>query len=441
MLLRSSFLRAIAILSSGQILASIIPFLIAPVLGRIYHPEDYGLLASYTAIANVAASVATLHYQHGVLTEKTEQRAHQMALLSLLATLGVAAVIVPVAVGVFFLDPFESATHGHRLWFLMLPVSTVVSGASLAAIAVANRARAYRRLAVMQISAAAASALGSLAFGLAGMRSDALLLAYVMSQAVSLGFSISIATRHQVWRHRASTRKIFSLAYKHRGYPMFTMPGALVQSIGLQLPIFTLTYLGEASLLGSFSRAQSLLILPISLLSGAIGRVYFQRATEDYNRTGNCRPIFLKAMPLIFVLAFPFLVLFGVFGPSVITLYLGDNWKEAGQVAQILAPVFFLQMFVGPLGGSTLFAGNQRLSLIVHVFGIVLVLIGCGIPMLVGTQPTGVIIGWAVAVGFFYVIQTGLGWELSAKQNRWASSVKPNHGPRSRNTTRDRLDV
>lgn len=414
---RSSYLRGIATLSGGQALVAIIPFFAAPVLGRIYRPEDYALLAAYVAVVNIAAAVATLHYQHGVLVERTIQRAHQLAWISIAATIGVAALMLPVAIGLYLLDPFAAASRGGRLWFLLLPLSTLVSGASLAAMAVANRGRAYKSLAAMQFAAAAVSALASIVFGLMNLRSDGLMLAYVLSQAITLMFSGAILFNHGVHAAGVSRRKLIRLAVRHRGYPLFTLPAAFLQSLGGQVPVIVLTVFGAAATLGAFSRAQSLLILPVMMFSSAISRVYFQRAAGDYNKTGSCKGIFLKTTPLIAVFAFPFLLAFALFGEELFSFYLGTNWRQAGEIAEIISPVLFLQMFVSPLGSSVLFSGNQHLSTYVHSLGLVLIAAGCIVPLLNGLGARGLIIGWALSLCILNILQIGLGWVLSAKNH------------------------
>ncbi|PWB84025.1 MAG: hypothetical protein C3F11_03395, partial [Methylocystaceae bacterium] len=50
---RSAFIRNVATLASGQGLAMAIPILAAPVLGRLYRPDDYGLLGAYMGLAGV----------------------------------------------------------------------------------------------------------------------------------------------------------------------------------------------------------------------------------------------------------------------------------------------------------------------------------------------------------------------------------------------------
>jgi O-antigen/teichoic acid export membrane protein len=153
-------------LSSGQVLAAIIPFLAGPLLGRIYAPTDYGLLASYTAFVNISASVVTFNYHYGVLTEKFDLNAHRLAFISLSSTVGVAAVMIHVGICIYLVDPFETTTSSQAEWILLLPVSTLVVGASLFAMAAANRAHNYKVIALMLFLAATTGALSSLVLSL-----------------------------------------------------------------------------------------------------------------------------------------------------------------------------------------------------------------------------------------------------------------------------------
>jgi O-antigen/teichoic acid export membrane protein len=67
----SSYAKAVATLSTGQFLAAAIPMLAAPIQGRLYVPSDYGVLATYMAIANVMSVLSTLQLAQGVTTERS----------------------------------------------------------------------------------------------------------------------------------------------------------------------------------------------------------------------------------------------------------------------------------------------------------------------------------------------------------------------------------
>ena len=55
--LQSRLMRGVATLGGGQGLAVAIPIVTALVLGRLYAPNNYGLLAAYMSIAVVVTTV------------------------------------------------------------------------------------------------------------------------------------------------------------------------------------------------------------------------------------------------------------------------------------------------------------------------------------------------------------------------------------------------
>ena len=56
----STFFRNVATLVSGSALAQLVGLACAPILTRLYTPEDFGLLGIFMAVSAVAATIATL---------------------------------------------------------------------------------------------------------------------------------------------------------------------------------------------------------------------------------------------------------------------------------------------------------------------------------------------------------------------------------------------
>jgi O-antigen/teichoic acid export membrane protein len=318
-----------------------------------------------------------------------------------------------VEIGADLLTSLPVIVAEHRVWFAALPFSVFVAGVSLTAMSLANRMQAYRLLAIMQFAAALVSALASIALGFLRLGAEGLLTAYIVSQFILLGFSLAILARFGVIAERPRVSTLRRLALRHRGYPFFTLPGQLMQSIGLQLPVLTLTMLGATASLGSFNRAQQILFLPLSLFSAAITRVHFQNAAADYNKHGNCRPVFIKTAFVISLFAIPFMLIVLFLGEPIFTLYLGRNWSEAGRIAEIICPVFALQMFVAPLGSSLLFTGNQRLSLYIQTVGLFIAIAATTFPIEFGFDDYQILTGWTAALSALACGQIYFGWRLA----------------------------
>ena len=79
----SEFFNNVFILSSGTALAQLIPVMIAPILSRIYSPEEFGRLALYLAIIQILGSLSTGRYELAILLPKEEKRGVQLTLISI----------------------------------------------------------------------------------------------------------------------------------------------------------------------------------------------------------------------------------------------------------------------------------------------------------------------------------------------------------------------
>ena len=92
-LIRSKFIRSVATLSSGSGVVMALPILAAPLLGRIYGPDDYGPLAQCMSIAVTLGAASSLQYQGAIIAEVGDRRAGVAAWLCLAITLGFATLV------------------------------------------------------------------------------------------------------------------------------------------------------------------------------------------------------------------------------------------------------------------------------------------------------------------------------------------------------------
>jgi O-antigen/teichoic acid export membrane protein len=77
-ILKSEFNRNVLTLLTGTTLAQAILFLIAPILTRIFLPEDYGILAAFIAVFTVFSTFITLKYDQVIILPKSDKEAFNL---------------------------------------------------------------------------------------------------------------------------------------------------------------------------------------------------------------------------------------------------------------------------------------------------------------------------------------------------------------------------
>ena len=69
---KSQFLRNVAKLSSGKLLALAIAVVVTPIVSRLFSPSDYGVAALFIAASTIASSVLALAYERAAIFPKDD---------------------------------------------------------------------------------------------------------------------------------------------------------------------------------------------------------------------------------------------------------------------------------------------------------------------------------------------------------------------------------
>jgi O-antigen/teichoic acid export membrane protein len=83
---------------SGNTLSQLIPFIIAPILSRIFSPEEFAVLANFMAIVGVIGIISTGRLELAVPIPQDHKKAQEIVFTGLIITLllGVLSVLIPI---------------------------------------------------------------------------------------------------------------------------------------------------------------------------------------------------------------------------------------------------------------------------------------------------------------------------------------------------------
>ncbi|KAI93328.1 hypothetical protein T281_17370 [Rhodomicrobium udaipurense JA643] len=404
------FVASVATLVSGQTVAAAIPILFAPILGRIYTPHDYGLLAAFIGIAVVLGAVGNWQYSQALLVETDEDRAARLVKICFCTSLITAAASLAIASGLALIPSIASALG---LWLFALPLMAFVSGMTSCLVAVATRRSDYRFVATMSAVAALASSVVSLYLGWKGYGFSGLAAGYlVMNLTQVLAFS----HRHSsalaaIWRVPLSGAA--SLALSDRKYPLFTAPGYIMRELAQGIPALSLNIVGASALAGQFSRAWTLLTLPINLVGISLSLVFQRAAARELQETGTCWPIYRKTTLALIIGALPCVILASWAAPALFTFYLGPQWEEAGYMARLLAPMMYLRMIAGPIWPVFFLFRANTLEFAIAALQLALIAGGAALVIAFDRPPIWQIATFVVASSAISALQIYMTWRLA----------------------------
>lgn len=399
---QSAFLRAVAMLIGGNAVAMVVPILAAPVLGRLYSPADYGMLAQYMAPAAVLAVLASLQFQHAIIAERTERGAAQVAWLPLVGSLA-AAVLTVVLVTLLWRPLLAGSAAGA--WFWLLPLTVAGAGVMAAGSFLANRHRRYGWMARLQSGQVVATVTSSIALGFLRWGADGLLAAYFLGQLVQIGAYLWLLRdlRAKILP-RPGMARLRVLVRRHWKFPAFTLPSEFSSQINMQAPVFAMSALGADTTLGAFTRARQLVSMPVTVVGQSVAQVFRREASELYRETGNCRALMRRTALWLFAVGIGPCLMFMFCAPWLFAVYLGPAWLEAGELARILAPMLLLRVIVSPLTTVLFFTGNQALDLKLMIGSAVLMALSIVLSWTLSGTALAVVWAFALAYSTIYLI-------------------------------------
>jgi O-antigen/teichoic acid export membrane protein len=163
---------------------------------------------------------------------------------------------------------------------------------------------------------------------------------------------------------------------------------------------------------GLFALTQRVLAAPISLVAASVLEVFKRQSVHDFETLGNCSSAYRYTFKTLFFLGLlPSLVLF-VYSPALFAWVFGDSWGSAGELAQILAPLYFLNFIASPLSYVFFVAGKQKIEL---VWQIALFVMTAGVFFSPGTlQDT--LLRYAIGYSGLYLIYLHMSYQCARNQ-------------------------
>ncbi len=358
---KGSFARGVGVLLGGTAGAQVLTVIAAPLLTRLYTPEDFGVLAVYASLLGLVGALSTLYYFLAIPIPEDDVEAANIVVLCLAILLGVT--VATALASVFLAEPIAAALGvpmlARYLW--LLPVGVLLSGIYAIFSHWGIRKKQFGEIA----RASLRQAVASLAIQIAGFKAGA--AALIAGQALGQGVgSIRLARTaledtafKEISRHRVA-----DAARRHRNFPLYLSWAGLFGTAGNQLPPLLFAALLNAGAAGLFILAFRVLASPIHVVGNAVGNVFLSDAPAA-QRAGELGDLVSDVHDKLAQVAMPPAILVAVAGPELFSLVFGGDWREAGMLAQWLAPSLYV-MFCDSGLRVFIVTGHQQLSLLMH---------------------------------------------------------------------------
>ncbi len=334
------------------------------VLARLLMPKDFGIVAMATMVTGLAGVFSNLGLgqalvQRREVTDEHTRSAFWGTLVMGLLLCGLVILAAPW-VGVYFHEP------------RMVPVLKLISLTFvLSPFAVVPRSLLQRDLDFRTPFFAGLAS--SVAYGGAGITMALLGYGYWSLVGASLvsGFVSTVALC-------LLTRYTPPLIPTFRGIADLYGFGVGVTGVGLltylasQVDYFAIGRRLNAAALGLYTRAFTLVTMPVSTLAGVLYPVLFPAFSNLQSDLPRLRSAYGRVVTSITLIGYPMLALLGVCAPELIPVVLGEQWSGAVVPTQIMALMGWVMLIGNPAGAAIKAVGKVYLEWWIQVARIVI---------------------------------------------------------------------
>ena len=408
----SSFARGSFMIAAGTGGAQLISIAAAPILTRLYLPADYGAYSVALAVLTIVVTIGCLGFENAIPLPAEDRDAAQVVWLSITVAIGIGIVVFLV---LWLAAPLLTALFGIpdvSSYASLIGVTVIGQGVIAALIAWYIRRASYVEISLNRATEATVLAMSQIGLGLLGWGALGLLLGAVLSSFAAAGRLVWRARRGRDGGFpRVSRAGMASAARRYRRFPLMSAPARLLNSIGLQAPLILITVLFGTTVGGQFALAHRVMALPLTLVSTAIGNVYFAEASRvRRDQPSDLRRLFLRTTRSIAIIATGPVILAAMVSPFVFGIIFGPEWKDAGIFAAILAPMYLLRLMTSPTHSTLDVLERQDLHLVRELIRLILVIGAVVAAWAIGASPV-VTVATIMIVGVVtYVLYGYLTW-------------------------------
>lgn len=369
------FFQNIAVVAGGNVTAKLIGIIAAPVITRLYTPEEYGVFSVFISVVGVVGSLATLRYAVTIPIAKEEKLADNILklcfsitlALSLLWALGIAFL------GNYFTVQFSAEKLQPYLW--LMPVVFLSKGIYEALNNWAVRTRKFRLITRTKVSQGVSSAGVKVGLGALGVTPLGLFLGHIAQETAGITSLFSkLVQLKPAFLKSFNWNEIKHAAKRYKKFPLVQSWSQLLLALGAQLPVLMIGGFYGVEVVGVFGLAQNMINMPMDLIGQSVAQVYYAEISKyGKNNPGKIYKLSVSIIKKLFwVGLIPVAVLLAV-GPWLFKLVFGPEWFDAGVYARFLSILILTRFISSPISNIFNVYEKQSLQLTLNIIRVVLV--------------------------------------------------------------------
>jgi len=372
------FIRDFTSLLTGNVLAQVISFLAAPILTRLYTPEDFGIMTYIMSLTSILSIWICLGYEQAILLPVEEKKAENLFRLSLYSSFGLGSITALVFWVFKRLIAARSGIPGIESYLMFVPLGIFVVGIINSSTKMHMRAKRFKLVATSRFIMTCVTAFSKIILALlVGTSALWLVAGNIMGPLASATLLLWLYFKYRNIQTRfLRIESMWEVAKEYIEFPKYILPTEMLNSISQSLPVILFAAFFSSDVVGFYGLADSTIRRPVALIYASLSSVFLQKSAEINNFGGDLFHLLKRTTIVLFLIG---IIPFGIltaFGDKIFGFVFGQQWQTAGVCAQILAPWLFIGFINAPANQIIIVKQALRFKFILELLYIVFSFVG-----------------------------------------------------------------
>jgi len=328
--------------AGARIAKQILQFVISIVLARLLTPKDFGLIAMIVVFTGFATLFSKMGFGAALIQRKKIEERHLSSIFWFSIFSGIVLTSIVLAAAPFIATFYN--VQQLKIITMLISINFFIGSFTIVQRAILIRKMIFRRLGIIEIvtviiAGGLAITLASLGFGV-----WSLVFQLIFSTTAStLMMWITSDWKPQFNFDKNSIKDLFGFSSNLLGFNIFNYWVRNADNLLIG------KFLGSSEL-GIYSRAYSIMLMPLSLISATIGNVMFPVLSEIQNDKKLVKKIYLKTINVIALITFPMMLGLFTIADSFILTLLGQKWIDVIPILRLFTLLGMVQSIGATVG-------------------------------------------------------------------------------------------
>ncbi len=363
--IKSEFTRNVFTLVSGTAIAQFISIAASLIISRLYTPDDFGVFTIFISIASLISLLLAGRYELAINLPKSDNEGLNVLGLSLKLNFIISFFLLILSIILYFVfDNFLTNSNLLKKWLIFIPlISSFLNISNILQNWFIRKKQfkliSYSKVINSLINNATVILLGLFTFGAWGI------FLGNMFGLVALVFFLGILfyNNFRIDFKLINRKDMKLVAKKYIDLPKSNSFQSILDTFQIQGITYLMAFFFSNAIIGLYAMTLRILQAPLWFIISSITQVFYQKATELFNQGVDIKPLILETIKKTVVIAIVLIAGVMIFGPAAFAFVFGEEWRESGVYARILAPWIFLDFVRIPISQVPIIVGKQKKQL------------------------------------------------------------------------------